>query len=121
MARPSYLRGAALYDLAPRDTPGKAAMLKERRLASLADALGELASLEAALAAAKPEGPWSLAHVLHHVAASIEYTQSGYPKYRPALVRATIGALALRFFLARGVLTHDHAEEIPGAPPPPDD
>jgi len=96
-------------------------MSKELRLSSLADALRELDALEKVIAAARPEGPWSLAHILHHVAASIEYSLGGYPEYRSAFVRAVIGPLVLRFFLARGVLTHGHAEEIAGAPPPPDD
>src|SRR6185369_3015578 len=91
-------------------------MAKQIRLASLDEASRELDALERA-ASARPEGPWSLGRILGHCAASIEYSLTGYPKNKPAIVRATIGRLVLARFLSKGTMSHDRAADIPGAAP----
>ena len=78
----------------------------------------------AAIAAALPPaaGPWSTAQHLDHCAASIAASIDGYPALKPALVRATIGKLVKRRFLAAGAMRHDTHAPLPGgAPPPPRD
>ncbi len=66
--------------------------------------------------AARSTGAWDLAQVLHHAAQSIEYSLSGFPAPKPAWFRATVGPLAYAVFSARGRMSHDLAEPIPGAP-----
>ncbi len=60
--------------------------------------------------------PWTTSQHLVHCAQSIEYTISGYPQMKPAVVRATIGKLVKRRFLARGEMSHDTAAPVAGAP-----
>ena len=94
-------------------------MANPLRFTSLADAEAELAALEKAESPTLA-GPWSLAKVLDHCAASIEYSLSGYPRNKPALVRATIGPLVLGHFRRKGFLSHDRSADIPGDAAPPD-
>ncbi len=62
------------------------------------------------------DGAWDLAHVLHHVAQSIEYSLHGFPALKPAWFRSTIGPMAFAVFSARGRMNHSLDEAIPGAP-----
>jgi hypothetical protein len=66
-------------------------------------------------------GAWSLAQVLSHAAQSIEYSLDGFPQLKPALFRATAGALAFKVFDARGAMRHPLDQAIPGAPTLPSD
>ena len=86
-------------------------------LASLRDADALIARLDHH---ATPGGPWTLAQTLHHCAESIESSLTGYPRLKPAIVRATIGALVKRRFLGRGAMRHNLAAPLPGGPPPTD-
>jgi hypothetical protein len=81
-------------------------------------ALHKLRESSAASGATPSHGP-SLHQVLLHCAQSIEYSLSGYPVMKPALVRATIGRLVLAMFLRRGVMRHNLAAPVPGAPATP--
>jgi hypothetical protein len=67
-------------------------------------------------AAPRLTGAWDLAHVLHHAAQSVEYSMSGFPALKPAWFRATVGSYAFALFNARGAMSHDLADPIPGAP-----
>lgn len=64
-----------------------------------------------------PGGPWNLSQTLQHCAQTVRYSVTGYPRLKPALFRATAGALAKRVFLRRGAMKHSLAAEIAGAPP----
>ena len=64
-----------------------------------------------------PDSAWNLSQTIQHCAQTVRYSVSGYPRLRPALFRATIGALAKRVFLLRGATKHPLAAEIDGAPP----
>ncbi len=61
-------------------------------------------------------GAWDLAHVLHHVAQSIEYSLHGFPAPKPAWFRSSIGPMAFAVFSARGQMSHALDEPIPGSP-----
>jgi hypothetical protein len=79
------------------------------QLASFDDVNRALRALEQA----PPAGAyWPLSHC----AQSIEYAVQGYPKPKPWIVRALVGPMVLRRFLARGAMSHDVAATIPGAP-----
>jgi len=67
--------------------------------------------------APRMSGAWDLAHVLHHVAQSIEYSMAGFPELKPAWFRASVGSYAFALFNARGQMSHALDEPIPGAPP----
>ena len=41
---------------------------------------------------------------------------SGFPALKPAWFRATVGSYAFALFNARGAMSHDLVEPIPGAP-----
>jgi hypothetical protein len=73
-----------------------------------------LAALDGELPAVT--SPWTTAQHLEHCAQSIEYAVSGYPKLKPAFVRATIGKLVKRRFLGKGEMNHDTAAPVAGAP-----
>jgi hypothetical protein len=78
--------------------------------------------LHAALSAGEPDllaarTTWNLSQTLQHCAQTITYSTSGYPRLKPAVYRATIGALVKRLFLATGSMRHPLDAEIDGAPP----
>ena len=87
---------------------------------SLADVKRLLQSWRDGGPAPQPNGPWSAAQVLEHCAQSIDCSMHGFPKLKPAIVRRVVGPLVLRRFLAKGRMSHDHAAQIPGLPPPDD-
>lgn len=64
-----------------------------------------------------PGSPWNLSQTLQHCAQTVRYSVTGYPRLKPALFRATAGALAKRVFLRRGAMRHPLGAEIDGAPP----
>ena len=90
------------------------AAIGSERFASIAAALKTLEQLRAE--APRMTGAWDLAHVLHHTAQSIEYSIGGFPQPKPAWFQATVGSYAFALFNARGQMTHNLSEPIPGAP-----
>ena len=60
--------------------------------------------------------PWNLSQVLQHLAQSIEFSMQGFPALKGAWFRSSIGSAAFAVFNARGTMSHDLAEPIPGAP-----
>lgn len=60
--------------------------------------------------------PWNLSQVLQHLAQSIEFSMQGFPALKGAWFRSTVGSAAFTVFNARGVMSHDLSEPIPGAP-----
>ncbi|QIR14108.1 DUF1569 domain-containing protein [Shewanella aestuarii] len=61
-------------------------------------------------------GAWDLAEIFNHCAQSIEYSMLGYPQLKSPVFQNTIGRIAFASFEAKGKMTHDLAEAIPGAP-----
>jgi|GEM_PF-6491930 len=47
---------------------------------------------------------WDLAHVLLHVAQSVDCSIDGFPQVKPAWFRATMGSAAFALFSVRGML-----------------
>ena len=90
------------------------APLGSERFASINAALKTLEQLKTQ--APRMTGAWDMAHVLHHVAQSIEFSLAGFPEPKPAWFRATLGSYAFALFNARGQMSHNLAEPIPGAP-----
>jgi hypothetical protein len=85
-------------------------------LARLAERLHQnLGSPERELLA--PGSSWNLSQTLQHCAQTVRYSVTGYPALKPALFRATAGALAKRVFLRRGAMRHSLDAVIDGAPP----
>jgi hypothetical protein len=95
-------------------------------LSGCAGELQRFASLKAAKAAVLELGfgevrlehpSWNLSQLLQHLAQSIEFSMQGYPEMRGAVFRAVVGNTAFALFNARGAMSHDLADPIPGAPP----
>ena len=61
-------------------------------------------------------GSWNPCQVFNHCAQSVEFSMTGFPESESALFQNTAGALAFSVFSARGEMSHDLAEVIPGAP-----
>lgn len=57
---------------------------------------------------------WSIANTLIHMAQSIECSMTGYPEHKPQLFKDTLGTLAFSAFEAKGAMTHNLEEPIPG-------
>lgn len=64
----------------------------------------------------EPDSAWNLSQTLQHCAQTVRYSVTGYPRLKPALFRATAGALAKRVFLRRGAMKHSLTADIAGAP-----
>jgi Protein of unknown function (DUF1569) len=58
---------------------------------------------------------WSLAHIAEHCAQSIEFSMNGFPTPKSALFQSTVGKAAIAVFSARGKMSHNTSEPIPGA------
>ena len=93
------------------------ASIIDRRLVftSLNDALHELDRLTKSVVL-KRGTVWTWPQTLIHCAQSIEYSMTGFPQAKSPLFQHTIGAAAFGAFSWRGRMTHDLAEQIPGAP-----
>ena len=81
---------------------------------TVAQALKDIADLKTGKYQAV--GEWDLAQVLTHCAQSIEYSMIGYPEHKPDVFKSSVGAVAFTAFAAKGKMTHNLAEQIPGAP-----
>ena len=60
---------------------------------------------------------WSLPQALSHCAQSIEFSITGFPRSRSRIFQTMLGRAFKRRFLRRGVMFHNRAASIPGAPP----
>ncbi|MEU6225518.1 DUF1569 domain-containing protein [Streptomyces sp. NPDC047042] len=63
-----------------------------------------------------PGSVWNLSQTLQHCAQTVRYSVAGYPRLKPPLYRATVGALAKRAFLGRDRMRHPLGAVIDGAP-----
>jgi hypothetical protein len=61
------------------------------------------------------EGQWSAYKVFMHCAKSVDYSMTGYPVHNSSLFKDTVGKIAFSAFTAKRKMSHDLAEEIPGA------
>jgi len=66
------------------------------------------------LEAVETTGTWDVARTFNHLAQSIEFSMQGFPQMKSPLFQKTAGQLAFSVFQARGKMTHDLAETIPG-------
>ncbi|MFN7665729.1 MAG: DUF1569 domain-containing protein [Inhella sp.] len=62
------------------------------------------------------DSAWTLSAMLQHLAQSIEFSMAGFPEMKSAAFRAVVGKLAFAVFNARGSMSHNLTEPIPGAP-----
>jgi len=60
---------------------------------------------------------WSLPQALAHCAQALEFTIAGFPRSRGRVFQRVLGRAIKRRFLRRGVMLHNRAASIPGAPP----
>lgn len=109
--------GAAAAGLLAVGTSGctDASMIDRQAVfTSLDDALLELDRLTKAVVLQRGT-VWTWPQTLIHCAQSIEYSMTGFPQAKSPLFQHTIGGAAFKVFSWRGRMTHDLAEQIPGA------
>ncbi len=59
-------------------------------------------------------GSWDVARTFNHLAQSIEFSMAGFPQMKSPVFQNTVGQLAFSVFHARGKMTHNLEEAIPG-------
>lgn len=59
-------------------------------------------------------GSWDVARTFNHLAQSIEFSMAGFPKMKSPVFQNTVGQLAFSVFQARGKMSHNLEEAIPG-------
>jgi len=59
-------------------------------------------------------GSWEVARTFNHLAQSIEFSMTGFPEIKSPVFQNTVGQLAFSLFHARGKMSHNLAEAIPG-------
>jgi hypothetical protein len=91
------------------------------RCTTFSEVLAALDALPLKTPAAASPQRFTPAQAIVHCAQSIEYSMSAYPQLRSGLFRATIGPLAKKKFLRAGLMTHDVAAPLAGAPAVPAD
>ena len=121
IGRRAFLKFGAIAVAAPAPlTACSSGFQRELRFNTFQQAWKEFERLAAAreLRSHGPDGKsgWTLAQIASHCAQSIEMSIGGFPELRHALFRATAGRVAFAVFSARGSMSHDVTEPIPGAP-----
>lgn len=96
--------GGYLWLTADRDHPGLGIAATLQNLEQLAAGLIE------------KSGTWNPYQVFNHCAQSVEFSVTGYPQSKSALFQNTAGHVAFSLFSAKGEMSHNLAEVIPGAP-----
>jgi hypothetical protein len=61
-------------------------------------------------------GAWNAFQVFNHCAQSVEFSITGFPQSKSELFQHTAGQIAFSLFSARGEMSHNLHEVIPGAP-----
>ncbi len=88
-------------------------IVRKFRLQSLESALLELDKLRQSTRILLSPG-WDLPHTLDHCARSIEHSMLGFPEQKNVVFQTLVGATAFHVFDARGYMSHNLTEEIPG-------
>jgi hypothetical protein len=84
----------------------------------LAETRVRLERLRGSNALTARSGTWSVGQIFVHCAESIECSMRGFPTEKARIVQWTVGAVALRVFLARGSMSHDRNATLPGGAEP---
>lgn len=82
---------------------------RDLRFNTLDDVLAELDRLESS--SVQTVGRWSFYQILTHVGSSMDYSITAYPRLMPVIVRKTVGPLAFRHMMKKGLMAE-------GAPNP---
>jgi hypothetical protein len=84
------------------------------KLESLSEAKKAIASLNEKTLSAQSE--WSAYQIFLHCSKTIEYSMTGYPSLKPAIIRNTIGKVVVKKFLTQGYMKHDLHADVQGSP-----
>ena len=63
----------------------------------------------------KSTGEWTPLQIFRHMRQSIIFSMQGFPEMKSKAFQNTLGSLAFHIFSAKGAMTHDLGEPIPGA------
>lgn len=84
------------------------------KLISLSEAKKAISNLNENTLSSKSQ--WSSYEIFVHCSKTIEYSMTGYPSLKLAIVRNTVGKLAINKFLKQGEMKHDLHADVPGSP-----
>ncbi len=99
---------------------GCAATGRKLKFTAIDDVLAELVLIEANLDTVVMDQPYTLYKALTHMAQSMEYSMTGYPKLDSAFVQS-IKKLGFLIFKSQGFMSHDLGAPVPDAPEIPDE
>lgn len=86
--------------------------MENLQLLSLSDVKTELLRIDAK-SQSKIKN-WTFYEILSHCSQTIEYSMTGYPAMKPALLRNTVGRLVIKRFLRQGYMKHNLSAHVPG-------
>jgi len=118
MSRKSFLKltaGVAVATTVAPTLTGCAASGRQLKFSSIDDILSEMDLIEANLDTVAMDQPWSLYKVLTHMAQSMEYSMTGYPKLDSPLVQS-IKKIGFITFKSQGFMSHSLSAPVPDAP-----
>ena len=118
MSRKSFLKltvGIAVTGAMGSTLTGCSASGRQLEFSTIDDVLTEINLMEANLDTLTMDQPWSLYKVMTHLAQSIEYSMTAYPKLDSPFVQS-IKKIAFAAFKSQGYMSHNLAATVPDAP-----
>lgn len=118
MSRKSFLKltaGVAVASTVGPTLTGCAASGRQLTFSTIDEVLAELDLMEANLDTLVMDQPYSLYKALTHMAQSMEYSMTGYPKLDSPLVQS-IKKIGFNVFKSQGYMSHDLGAPVPDAP-----
>lgn len=118
MSRKSFLKLTAGVAVAGAVSPaltGCAASGRQLKFSTIDEVLAEMDLMEENLDILVMDQPWSLYKALTHMAQSMEYSMTGYPKLDSPLVQS-IKKIGFVTFKSQGYMSHNLAAPVPDAP-----
>ena len=123
MSRKSFLKltaGVAVASTVGPTITGCAATGRKLAFSTIDEVLAELDLMEANLDTLVMDQPYTLYKALTHMAQSMEYSMTGYPKLDSPLVQS-VKKIGFNIFKSQGYMSHDLGAPVPDAPAIPDE
>lgn len=123
MSRKSFLKltaGVAVASTVAPTLTGCAASGRALTFSTIDEVLNELDLMEENLDTLVMDQPYTLYKALTHMAQSMEYSMTGYPKLDSPLAQS-IKKIGFNIFKSQGYMSHDLGAPVPDAPEIPDE
>lgn len=108
------IASAGVAGVAAIGTAGWLVMPRSHSDLTVASVIQQLQALE--LDKLTLTGAWNAYQTFNHMAQSVEYSMTGYPEHKSDIFKSVVGQAAFSVFSSKGMMSHDLAEPIPGAP-----